>query len=145
MRDDYLGDRYTRGGLTEPIAPSYLRLRDLDDARIAIAGFLGHYPLYGREPDNIVALPARRTAHGGFRRIRSCGEWLRALDAGDYDYVVTAPDERGRVPAETAWTRLDPHATEILAAGRNVVFRLDHARPRRGSAARCATLRSNAR
>jgi hypothetical protein len=124
---DYLDQRYARGGLPEPIEPSYLRLRDVKGARIAVGGFIGHYPLYGREPDNTVDIPDVPESHGDFRPIRTCSEWLAALDAGHYDYVVTAPDEGGTPPKETAWTRADPRAHVILRVGRNTVFRLDRA------------------
>jgi hypothetical protein len=121
----YLEDRYARGGLPEPIGPSYLALRDVKGAHIAAGGFIGHYPLYGRRPENTVDIPVVAESHGDFRPIRSCREWVRALERGRYDYVVTAPAEDGTPPPEEAWTRADPRARQILRAGRNTVFRLD--------------------
>jgi hypothetical protein len=125
VQKDYLEDRYARGGLPEPIGASYLRLRDVKGARIAVGGFIGHYPLYGREPENTVDIPVVPESHGDFRPIRSCSEWQAALDKGHYDYVVTAPDESGTPPKQAAWTRADPRAREILKSGDDTVFQLD--------------------
>jgi hypothetical protein len=141
VRNDYLRDRYTDGGLPEPTGPSYMRLRNVDGARIAVAGFLAHYPLYGRKPNNTVVLPAQRLEHGDLRRIRSCREWLAALAEGRYDYVVTAPDQNGAVPPETTWTRADPRAREVIAMDGNVVFRLRGNRGNSGNRQVAATCR----
>jgi hypothetical protein len=79
-------------------------------------------------------------SHGDFRPIRSCREWVRALERGRYDYVVTAPAEDGTPPPQEAWTRADPRARQILRAGGNTVFRLD--RRVRGGLRRWLELRS---
>jgi hypothetical protein len=124
VQSDYLEQRYARGGLPEPIGPSYLMLRDVEHARIAIGGFLGHYPLYGRRPRNTVDVPVVAEPHGDSRPIASCREWQAALASGDYDYVVTAPDPDGALPVEAAWTRAYPPAREVLHVGHNSVFKL---------------------
>jgi hypothetical protein len=141
-QSDYLDDRYARGGLPEPIGPSYLVLRDVEHARIAIGGFLGHYPLYGRRPRNIVDVPVVAEPHGDSRPIASCREWQVALASGDYDFVVTAPDPDGTLPVEAAWTRAYPSAREVLRVGHNSVFELGRADARterrsRGRAQSC--------
>ena len=67
---DYLEQRYARGGLPEPIGASYLRLRDVEHARIAVGGFIGHYPLDGRRPRNTVEVPVVAKPKGDSRRSR---------------------------------------------------------------------------
>ena len=123
-QDDYLEHRYARGGLPEPIGASYLRLRDVEHARIAVGGFLGHYPLYGRRPRNTVEVPVVAESNGDSRPITTCREWHAALASGDYDFVVTAPDPDGVLPVETAWTRAYRSARELLRVGHNSLFEL---------------------
>ena len=130
VQRQYLDDRYARGGLPEPIEPSYLALRDVKGAHIAVGGFIGNYPLYGRRPENTVDFPVIPESHGDFRRIENCPDWVAALESGDYDYVVTAPDEAGELPPEEAWTRADPRARQVLREGHNTVFRLEGRAPR---------------
>jgi len=129
-QSDYLEHRYARGGLPEPIGASYLRLRDVEHARIAVGGFLGHYPLYGRRPRNTVGVPVVAEPHGDSRPIASCREWQAALASGDYDFVVTAPDPDGVLPVESAWTRAYAPAREVLRVGHNSVFKLGRAHAR---------------
>jgi hypothetical protein len=95
--------------------------RNVRDARIAIIGTFLQYPLYGPDLSNHVQWVAHIGSHGHESRYPTCAAWRRALNAGDYDYVlvtsaaypVLGPDAPPAVELE--WTRTDP--------GVSVVFR----------------------
>jgi hypothetical protein len=133
--DSYLDRRYA--DRAAPLGPEYAWASGVHHARIAIAGFYTQYPLYGRDLTNRVQYVGAAGAHGGFAPLASCAAWRRALDAGRYRYVVTAPvraqksgvlEEPGSdvaEPPEAAWTRSSPAATAIVQSARNAtVFRL---------------------
>ena len=118
-----------------PLPATYAWAQDIEDARIGIAGFFLQYPLYGRDVSNHVQYVGRRGAGGAYTPARSCRDWAAAVNAGDYDFVVTAPPgfpaAFGRRPegVEAEWTRRDPAADELSAESavgqaRIAVFRI---------------------
>jgi hypothetical protein len=112
----YLRERYAD---FEPMPGVARWARDVEDARIAIVGFFVQYPLYGLDLSNRVDYLAHHGPHGAFTPIRSCRAWRSALNAGDYDYVVTTPFNypgslRRDQPPEAGWTGADPAARLVL-------------------------------
>ncbi len=111
LEQSYLSNRY--GGAS--VMPRILRwARDTKDARIAIVGFFAQYPLYGNDLSNYVQYVAHRAPDRHSARITTCPAWRRAINDGDYGYViVTNPGFPfpSRQPAlEADWTRSDPAA-----------------------------------
>jgi hypothetical protein len=126
VQDRYLRDRYAQGGLPELSNAAYLAIRDVRGARIAVAGFYTHYPLYGVDLSNRVDYPAVLTSRGRFQPITQCSDWRRALRRGGYNLVVTAAGGYGGPePEEARWTRSDPAATELVHRDTSSVFRID--------------------
>ena len=127
----YLEGRYeTRaGGNREDSA--FMWARGVEDARVATV-IARQYPLYGTELSNRVEFVGERGPAGSFEPITTCAEWLRALDDGDYEYVVTGfrePTEgvgtRPEEPPQARWTRAAPGAEEIVHDGDVSVFAVE--------------------
>ncbi|HMC53479.1 MAG TPA: hypothetical protein VKI64_12020 [Acidimicrobiales bacterium] len=116
----YLADRYVRS--KEWVAGAYEWARAVRGSRIAIAGFVQQYPLYGPDLSNWVQYVGHPLPGGGFRSAATCQDWRDGLRRGRYRYVVLASDG---APSEARWTAADPAAVEILRAGPAVVYRLD--------------------
>ena len=136
IQREYLERQYKHGGLPEAIGPSYDVLRDAKSARVAVAGFFAHYPLYGRSLENRVEFPARGPRRARFEAL-DCRSWQRALERRGYDYVVTL-QSGGQEPPERAWTERYPGADVVLTTGGNDVFALDEdARADRGHSTTC--------
>ena len=116
------GDRY------ETVAPMpgiSTWARHAEDQRIALVGDNRQYPLAGRDLSNEVRYLARNRDGLDIEPITSCAAWRRALNRGDFDYVVIAPSlfptlEKGP-PPELAWTR-DPAATLVRRDQDRFVF-----------------------
>jgi hypothetical protein len=116
----YLDGRYeTRAG-GNPEDSAFIWARGVEDARVATV-IARQYPLYGLDLSNRVDFVGARGPDGSFEPIAGCEQWLRALDEGGYDYVVTGfreptegvgtrPDE----PREAGWTRAAPGAREVV-------------------------------
>jgi hypothetical protein len=149
--EDYLDDRYRAAtapgdfpeGVKEALA--WFNEEDPRDARIAVVGGrpgFKQYVFYGDDLSNHVQYVADEGSHGSFRPIASeavqedpalpdaagqCQQWKRALNDGDYDYVVIGPDQRTQSvsPVEAAWTGSDAAATQLEEAELTFVFRLD--------------------
>jgi hypothetical protein len=88
-------------------------------ARIGVApGILLHYPLYGAHLTNDVQFVGTNGPHGTHFDIRTCAAWRQAMNAGEYDYVVSveAVLPSGKVlPSPTTWLRSDPSAKALFA------------------------------
>jgi hypothetical protein len=132
----YARFRYATATFSDPVAPLAGRLEHVRGSRIAVTGVSENYPFYGSDLSNRVDYPARRH-EARFLAYTTCRGWLRALDTGRYDYVVTARESTLDSPA-AAWTRRYPGARELLASAPGSthrgtpwtwqVFRLDPAR-----------------
>ena len=62
---------------------------------------------------------------GGIQTPKTCSQWRRFVDRADYDFVVTGTNKWGLEQAdETAWTRGDPNAVEVLQSPAASVFAL---------------------
>ena len=133
---DYLDDRYQAAtapsdfpaGMRSALA--WFNRADPHNARFAVvggrAGFK-QYVFYGDDLSNYVQYVAHHGPHGAYTPITSCREWRRALNDGDYDYVIVTPDQRSqsRSPVEADWTGSDPAATKLLEDDLTFVFKLD--------------------
>ena len=97
------------------------------DTRIGVVGGrpgFKQYVFYGDDLSNHVQYIARHGAHGAYLPIASeaaqndrepdwrqqCEEWRRAVNDGDYHYLVIGPDQRtqSRLPIEAVWTARRP-------------------------------------
>ena len=123
LRNRYANPQFTVAGLDA----AFLWARDMRQARIATTA-TRELPFFGTDLSNRVRFVGIHEPHAGFVRPETCGEWRRALNEGDYDFVVASRDrlERGEpaFPPEAAWTESDPAATVILRRAPTVVFRI---------------------
>lgn len=147
---DYVNDRYQAAtaphdfpaGIKSALA--WFNRADLHDQRIAVvggrAGFK-QYVFYGDDLSNHVQYVARHGPHGAYlpiaseqaqkgqdpNAVRQCQEWRRALNDGNYDYVVLSPDQRtqGVPPIEAVWTGTDPAAVKLEESDNVFVFKLN--------------------
>ncbi|HYU59903.1 MAG TPA: hypothetical protein VEK39_04025 [Solirubrobacterales bacterium] len=129
VQRNYLEHRYaTEYGIGEPgLEAAFIWARDVRDARIATIT-IRQYPYYGNDLSNHVQYVGHRGADDSFEPITSCNAWRRAINAGDYDYVVTGsnfPAPGADRPFEADWTGDDPAAKEIVSDKATSVFRLD--------------------
>jgi hypothetical protein len=128
-QDIHFRERYSDPA--SPLVGPWDWARELRDQRIGIVGFYLQQPLYGDDLSNHVQYVGQVGHDGEFRSIGDCVEWRRALAAGRYRYVVTAPfnypwGASSAEPREARWTEAGGAAHRI---GRGtqpvVVLRID--------------------
>jgi hypothetical protein len=129
VQRNYLDERYADVyGIAEPgLDAAFIWAQDVQDSRIATIT-IRQYPYYGGELSNFVQYVGRRGDDDSFLPIDDCAEWREALNAGDYDYVVTGsnfPAPGQDRPPEAGWTGDDPAATEVLTEKATSVFRIE--------------------
>jgi hypothetical protein len=125
----YLDNRYAKPEFTVPgLDAAFAWARTISDARIATTG-TRQYPLFGTDLSNRVQFVGVERPHAGFVRPPDCRSWRRAVNAGDFDYVVATLDRfqpgRPPYPSEAAWTAGDPAARPVLRKPPTVVFELE--------------------
>lgn len=104
--------------------------RDLKGERIGVVGppaAYGQYVFYGEDLSTHVRYVGTPGANGAHLPIGDCVDWFRALNEGEYGYVVVTPSAAlgpGPVPQETLWLSLDPTAREIARSGAASVFKM---------------------
>jgi hypothetical protein len=121
----YLRQRYSSYARDRALGQVFRWAQAVRGARIAVAGTVLGYPLYGRDVSNRVVYVGRRAPHGGFGPIHTCAAWRAALTRGRFYYVVVAPLNLVALTSspEAQWTRDDPSASLALdAGGGDVVF-----------------------
>lgn len=141
----YLHRRYAYQPGVSYMSSVWSLFRSIHHARVALVGTYGgffSYPIYGLDLSNRVQYVAAHGPHGSFTPIGSCRQWLTALAAGRFQYVVSTPArdpwQRKRLTPspELAWTAHDPGAQLVYhrrAAGQTIaVFHLG-SRPDPGS------------
>jgi hypothetical protein len=114
----YLADRYKDPTFTTPgLNAAFAWSRDISDARIATTS-TRQYPLYGTDLSNEVQYLGLERPHGGFEVPKTCRQYLRLLDEGNYDYAVATKDrlEPGKPP-------YPPLAGWLHRAGAQVILR----------------------
>src|SRR3954451_5431499 len=94
-QDDYFAHRYARTeDFRHLLGGAVAWAKPTSGLRIAVVGTGGgynQYALYGDEISNYVQYIGRHLPEADFRAIETCPEFRRAVNAGDYDYLVTAP------------------------------------------------------
>ena len=122
---------YPRQILEAGLGDTFRWASNVRDSKIALAGTTGalfQYGLYGPDASNRVEFVGRAGPHGSFAPIVGCADWRRAVNEGDYDYLVTTPilnqrRESEEIPSpEAAWLRGDPSVVEIQRRGRYRVY-----------------------
>lgn len=124
----YLANRYKDPSFTTPgLNATFAWARDVSGARIATTS-TRQYPLFGTDLSNRVQLVGEETAHGGFEAAPNCREFVRIVNAGDYDYLVASRDriESGKPPylPQARWAEA-AGGKAVLREAPTVVFRLD--------------------
>ena len=127
VQRDYLRDRYANPTFTAPgLNAAFEWARSVEDARIGTTS-TRQYPLFGTDLSNRVQFVGLERPHGGFAAPTSCRAWRRAINAGDYDYVVASRDriEPGKpaYPLSARWTA-GPETSVVLREPPTVIFKL---------------------
>lgn len=117
----YFAHRYATGP-TPGLTTAFRWAGPLSGQRIGLAGFRAQYPLYGTDLDNWVQYVGRRGPHGAFTEYETCAEWLRAVDAGDYRYVVTGGNRSDQPVPQVDWARRSPALVPIRHQGNVTVW-----------------------
>jgi hypothetical protein len=135
----YLEDRYANASEETAIPgmhldSAYRWARDLEDARIGLAGttagFL-QYGFYGTDLSNQVRYLGAKGPHGAFNAIQTCAAFRAAVNEAELDYLVTAPflnfiEPTAPIPSpEASWLRADPAAIPIDRSGPVTVWSID--------------------
>jgi hypothetical protein len=96
IQRDYLSDRFAAGSEIPGLGldAAYEWSRDLEDARIGVAGttagFL-QYGFYGTDLSNHVVYLGEKGPHGAFNAIPTCAAFRTAVNEADLDYLITSP------------------------------------------------------
>src|SRR5262249_25031723 len=110
--------RYTARTVYEYVNPPralYRWAQGGHDARIGVIGNFFQYPLTGDDQSNHVQYLAGSGDRGVPVGITTCREWRRVVNAGRYDYVVTAANPlTQRRPRTEAWTAPGAATTVVL-------------------------------
>lgn len=131
---DYLSNRYSRDYFSFQPDGVATWAKAESGKRIAVVGSSGaftQYTLYGDDLSNYVQYLGREAPGGDFRRIKTCVGLLRAIDRGNYDYLVTTPTLDLNRPTvlspspERVWVIRSDGATEIEQNGLSSIFRID--------------------
>jgi hypothetical protein len=123
----YLKNRYANPTFSAPgLNAAFAWARDVSGARIATTS-TRQYPLFGTDLSNRVQYLGLERPHGGFEAPRTCRQYRRLLDEGNYQYVIATRDrlEPGKPPYPLAakWTE-GPGARVILKKPPTIVFKL---------------------
>jgi hypothetical protein len=124
----YLKHRYADPSFAAPgLNAAFGWASDISDARIATTS-TRQYPLFGTDLSNRVQYVGVERSHGGFVAPATCPAWRRAVNKGDYDYLVASRDriESGKppYPPQARWTEKGG-AIAILRKPPTVVFKLE--------------------
>jgi hypothetical protein len=135
LQRDYLRDRFATGSEIPgmELEHGYEWARDLDDARIGLAGttagFL-QYGFHGTDLSNRVVYLGEEAPHGAFNAIPTCREFRAAVNEANLDYLVTAPflnflHPDNPIPSpEARWLRGESTKQPIRRSGPVTVWKL---------------------
>jgi hypothetical protein len=125
LQQFYMSNRYETPGGGSVVGPQTVAwAQGLKNTRIALSGLFMvlQYPYYGKNLSNYVQYVAKELPNGGLADYSNCRQWLRALHAGHYNYLITLSSN------EEQWTRADHDATlirtEQLSSAFIAVFKL---------------------
>ncbi|MDQ2630065.1 MAG: hypothetical protein M3Y75_03680 [Actinomycetota bacterium] len=135
----YLENRFANDKSAEERIPgmdldsAYRWARDVEDARIGLAGttagFAG-YGFYGTDLTNDVGYLGEEGPHGAFNAIPDCAGFRVAVNDADLDYLVTAPFLNFLHPGdpitspEARWLRGEDALRPVLGSGPVTVWRV---------------------
>jgi hypothetical protein len=84
-------------------------------ARIGVSGMILNYPLYGSDLTNDVTFIGIPEGDGAFAAVDDCRQWRRAINLGDFTYVVSDVSlPPGDPRSTTLWTQTDPAARFVV-------------------------------
>jgi hypothetical protein len=113
---------------------AYAFAHDLQDQRIGIIGssqiIFGQYGFYGADLSNHVQYIGVKGPTGTYRLPTSCPQFRRAVNEGDYDYVIMSQYTQDSPAAEYwypiyAWAKTDP-ALELVVKETNISPQSDY-------------------
>jgi hypothetical protein len=137
-QDDYLDLRYSSRApdyprdeqpsveLQQGLGAAYDWARASSGLRVALSGTTGalfQYGLWGEDSSNEVRYVGERRERGAFGEIDECAEWIAAVNAGGYDFIVTTPaydqddPESAVPPVEFTWLESAGTARRIGGTG----------------------------
>ncbi len=136
----YLENRFANDGSAGQRIPgmhlddAYRWARDVEDARIGLAGttagFAG-YGFYGTNLSNRVRYLGEEGPHGAFNALPTCTAFRAAVNDADLDYLVTAPflsflHPGDPIPSpEARWLRGEEAVQPILRSGSVTVWKVE--------------------
>ncbi|MSO41934.1 MAG: hypothetical protein EXQ70_08630 [Solirubrobacterales bacterium] len=140
QEQDYLRDRYATA-LAPPLEGGFRSTADwkplqqwgkeASGQRIGVVGrgaAFGQYVFYGDDLSNHVQYIGLERRRGTFLQIPNCVEWRRAVNQGNYGYVVTTPrirESETKPPPENQWTAKDPASEVIVRSGPARIYKLN--------------------
>jgi hypothetical protein len=139
LQRHYLEGRYANTGSKEEQIPgmdldkAYRWARDVDHARIGLAGTtagFANYGFYGTDLTNRVVYLGEEGPNGAFNAIPTCAAFRTAVNAADLDYLVTAPFLNFLHPGspiaspEARWLRGEGAVRPILREGQVTVWKV---------------------
>jgi hypothetical protein len=156
LQRHYLDGRYANTGSKEEQIPgmdlnkAYRWARDVDHARIGLAGTtagFANYGFYGTDLTNRVVYLGEEGPHGAFNAIPTCAAFRAAVNAADLDYLVTAPFLNFLHPGspisspEARWLRGEDAVQPVIREGQVTVWKVQDRLDPQGCGARNAPLR----
>ncbi len=107
----YFDHRYASPDFTIPaLSEAFVWANGQSGARIG-TNATRQYPLWGKELDNEVQFIGIERPHAGFVEAENCRDFVRAANAGAYEYLVLTMDREGQKldqPRELTWVQGDP-------------------------------------
>jgi len=140
LQRHYLEGRYANAGSKEEQIPgmdldkAYRWARDVDHARIGLAGTtagFANYGFYGTDLTNRVVYLGEDGPHGAFNSLPACAAFRAAVNNADLDYLVTAPFLNFLHPGspisspEARWLRGEDAVHPVLREGRVTVWKVE--------------------
>ena len=122
---DYPRDGHPSVELEQGLGGAYDWARTVEGADIGLSGTTGalfQYGLWGAD-SNHVRYIGERGDRGAFREIPECPEWIGAVNAGDYDFLITTPayaqdnPEAATTPVENVWLQNSRGAARVTGTG----------------------------
>jgi hypothetical protein len=139
LQRHYLEGRFANAGSKEEQIPgmdlnkAYRWARDLDHARIGLAGTtagFADYGFYGTDLTNRVVYLGQEGPHGAFNAIPTCAAFRAAVNEADLDYLVTTPFLNFLHPGspirspEARWLRGENAVRPLLREGQVTVWQI---------------------
>ena len=123
VQDHYLDQRYdAEAGLALDGANAVFR--DVRDENVAVFGTEQLYPMFGLD---ISDRAAKVPAPAGETAVELCAGWRRALNDGEFGYVVMGNQPWTEPGPAREWLVADAAVTQVFRDDDAVVFRIDGA------------------